>query len=72
MRLLLIEDDPMIGESMEEVLRRENYAVDWVRDGDNALLELLVRHRGLHHLRKKLGNDFIQNVRGVGYKLAAA
>ncbi|MHA4870923.1 response regulator transcription factor [Duganella sp. PWIR1] len=40
MRLLLIEDDPMIGESMEEVLRRENYAVDWVRDGDNALLAL--------------------------------
>lgn len=40
MRLLLIEDDPMIGESMEEVLRREDYAVDWVRDGDSALLVL--------------------------------
>ncbi|MYM21969.1 response regulator [Duganella sp. FT135W] len=40
MRLLLIEDDPMIGESMEEVLRRENYAVDWVRDGDSGLLAL--------------------------------
>ena len=40
MRLLLVEDDPMIGESMEEVLRRENYAVDWVRDGDSALLAL--------------------------------
>lgn len=40
MRLLLIEDDPMIGESMEEVLRRENYAVDWVRDGDHGLLAL--------------------------------
>ncbi|MYN24913.1 response regulator transcription factor [Duganella levis] len=40
MRLLLIEDDPMIGESMEEVLRKENYAVDWVRDGDNGLLAL--------------------------------
>jgi len=41
MRLLLIEDDPMIGESMEEVLRRENYAVDWVHDGDSAWLALL-------------------------------
>jgi len=26
----------------------------------------------IHHLRKKLGSDFIQNIRGVGYKLAAA
>ncbi len=40
MRLLLIEDDPMIGESMEEVLRRDNYAVDWVRDGDSGMLAL--------------------------------
>lgn len=33
MRLLLIEDDAMIGKSIREGLRRENYAVDWVRDG---------------------------------------
>ncbi|WP_432377605.1 response regulator [Duganella sp. P38] len=33
MRLLLVEDDPMIGESIVEGLRGENYAVDWVRDG---------------------------------------
>jgi len=26
----------------------------------------------VHHLRKKLGPDFIKNVRGVGYKIAAA
>ena len=25
----------------------------------------------IHHLRKKLGTDFIKNVRGVGYKVAA-
>jgi two-component system OmpR family response regulator/two-component system response regulator QseB len=24
----------------------------------------------IHHLRKKLGSDFIKNVRGVGYKVA--
>ncbi len=40
MRLLLVEDDSMIGESMEEALRGENYAVDWVRDGDSAALAL--------------------------------
>ena len=34
--MLLVEDDPMIGESIEEGLRNENYAVDWVRDGPAA------------------------------------
>ena len=38
MRLLLVEDDPMIGESLEEGLRGERYAVDWARDGRSAEL----------------------------------
>ena len=33
MRLLLVEDDAMIGETVLQVLRAEHYAVDWVRDG---------------------------------------
>jgi DNA-binding response OmpR family regulator len=40
MRLLVVEDDPMIGESIEAGLRGENYAVDWVRDGHGADLAL--------------------------------
>src|SRR5689334_6871231 len=36
MRLLLVEDDTMIGESVLDLLRQEHYAVDWVRDGDMA------------------------------------
>jgi Response regulators consisting of a CheY-like receiver domain and a winged-helix DNA-binding domain len=36
MRLLLVEDDSMIGESVLDALRAENYAVDWVEDGDVA------------------------------------
>jgi len=36
MRLLLVEDDPMIGEAVRELLRGAHYAVDWVRDGDTA------------------------------------
>jgi two-component system OmpR family response regulator/two-component system response regulator QseB len=39
-RLLLVEDDPMIGESIEDGLRSESYAVDWVRDGRDAELAL--------------------------------
>ena len=36
MRLLLVEDDPMIGEAVQDLLRAEQYAVDWVRDGEAA------------------------------------
>jgi two-component system OmpR family response regulator len=36
MRLLLVEDDTMIGETVLHVLRAEHYAVDWVKDGNMA------------------------------------
>ena len=47
MRLLLVEDDAMIGESIEEGLRHEGYAVDWVRDGQAA-------ERAMVHVRYDL------------------
>jgi two-component system response regulator QseB len=33
MRLLLVEDDAMIGESVRKGLRQEGFVVDWVQDG---------------------------------------
>lgn len=36
MRLLLVEDDLMIGETVLDLLRAEGYAVDWVKDGGMA------------------------------------
>ena len=36
MRLLLVEDDAMIGEAVLDLLRAEHYAVDWLRDGELA------------------------------------
>lgn len=36
MRLLLVEDDPMIGEAIRAGLRREGFTVDWVREGGSA------------------------------------
>ncbi len=33
MRILLIEDDTMIGDSVRSALKHEGFAVDWVRDG---------------------------------------
>ncbi|MHB1280442.1 MAG: response regulator transcription factor [Acidithiobacillus sp.] len=37
MRILLVEDDRMIGEAIMVALRDAAYAVDWVRDGETAL-----------------------------------
>jgi two-component system response regulator QseB len=36
MRLLLVEDDSMIGEAAQQGLRQEGHTVDWVRDGKQA------------------------------------
>ena len=34
MRILLVEDDHQLGESLEAALRLEQYAVDWLRSGE--------------------------------------
>ena len=33
MRILLVEDDDMIGQAVQEALESNAYAVDWVQDG---------------------------------------
>ena len=43
MRVLLVEDDLMIGESLSEALQDEAYTVDWVKDGRDAILTLKVQ-----------------------------
>ncbi|HVG04047.1 MAG TPA: response regulator [Burkholderiaceae bacterium] len=40
MRVLVVEDDPMIGEAVVAGLAADGYAVDWVRDGRAAELSL--------------------------------
>src|SRR3954466_10204419 len=65
MRLLLVEDDSMIGAAAQQGLRQESHTVDWVRDGreadlavsncvyDLVLLDLgLPRRHGLEQLRR--------------------
>lgn len=42
MRVLVVEDDPMIGRAVAEGLQGGGYAVDWVRDGEAA--ELALKH----------------------------
>lgn len=33
MRILLVEDDPLLGDGVRSGLRQQGFAVDWVRDG---------------------------------------
>ena len=47
MRILLVEDDRLIGTALEGALRDQSYAVDWVRDGEAALTSLKAGHYGL-------------------------
>ena len=41
MRILLVEDDDLLGDGIRAGLKLADYAVDWVRDGEAARLALL-------------------------------
>ena len=53
MRLLLVEDDPLLGEGLQVALRRAGYTVDWLQDGVAALAA--VRDGGFDLLLLDLG-----------------
>ena len=42
MRLLIVEDDALLGEFLQRMMREATWAVDWVRTGPAALEALLV------------------------------
>ena len=73
MRLLLVEDDPMIGAGVQSGLRQEGHTVDWVRDGKAAELalasgvhEMLLLDLGLPH---KSGLELLSGLRRQGLDL---
>lgn len=47
MRVLLVEDDPMIGEAIQAALKDATYAADWVKNGQTALTTLSCQHYDL-------------------------
>lgn len=47
MRVLLVEDDPMIGAAIQGALKDASYAVDWLKDGRAALATLNSQHYDL-------------------------
>ena len=67
MRLLLVEDDVMIGETVLDVLRAEHFAVDWVKDGAMADTAMRSQHYDLIlldlGLPKRDGLDVLKSLR---------
>lgn len=53
MRVLLVEDDVMVGEAVRKGLRQDGFAVDWVQDGKAA--ELALQHESYALLLLDLG-----------------
>ncbi len=44
MRILLVEDDPLLGDGLTVGLRQSGFAVDWLKDGHSADLALQSEH----------------------------
>ena len=70
MRLLLVEDDAMIGASVQRGLKQDGYTVDWVRDGVSAetalisdVYEMLLLDLGLP---RKSGLELLAGLRRRG------
>ncbi|MBX3678767.1 MAG: response regulator transcription factor [Rhodocyclaceae bacterium] len=68
MRVLLVEDDRMIGETVEAALKDAAYAADWVRDGQTAIEALAVQKYDLVlldlGLPKQDGFQVLRSIRG--------
>ena len=73
MRVLLVEDDAMIGESIEDGLRGECYTVDWLRNGSDVALAMQQQNYDLLLLDLNLpganGMDILRSMRAAGADL---
>jgi two-component system OmpR family response regulator len=68
MRVLLVEDDRMIGDAVHQALKDAAYAVDWVRDGQSAINTLESQAYGVVlldlGLPKRDGMEVLRSIRG--------
>jgi two-component system OmpR family response regulator len=65
-RVLLVEDDPMIGEAIQGALKDASYAADWVKNGQTALTTLGCQHYDLVLLDLGLpGQDGLEVLQGI-------
>ena len=69
MRVLLVEDDPMIGEAIQCSLKDASMAADWVKNGQTALTTLAAQHYDMVLLDLGLpGKDGMEVLRAVREK----
>jgi two-component system OmpR family response regulator/two-component system response regulator QseB len=73
MRILLAEDDPLLGDGLQAGLRQQGFQVDWVRDGEAAERELRAQPYAAAvldlGLPRKDGLDVLASVRRQGVTL---
>lgn len=73
MRVLLIEDDRMLGEGLAQTLRDAGMSVDWVRDGTDAEHALALGEHAIAlldiNLPGKTGLDILRDLRGRGSRM---
>lgn len=67
MRVLLVEDDPMIGDAIQSALKDASYAVDWANNGQVALTSISCQYYDLVlldlGLPKKDGIEVLNTIR---------
>ncbi len=70
MRVLLVEDDALLGEGVYTGLKQDGYAVDWVQDGQMAEIALNIEHFDILildlGLPKQDGLQLLQKLRAKG------
>ena len=70
MRVLLVEDDTLLGEGLSTGLKQDGYAVDWMQDGEMAEIALNVEHFDILildlGLPKQSGLQLLQKLRAKG------
>jgi two-component system OmpR family response regulator/two-component system response regulator QseB len=73
MRILLVEDDALLGDGVRASLRQQGFQVDWVRDGEAAQRELRAHPYAAAVLDLGLprmdGIDVLRTVRRAGVEL---
>lgn len=73
MRMLIIEDDPLLGDGLQRALRSEGYTVDWVTRGTQVMPALAADHFDLLLLDLGLpgqdGMAVLQQLRSSGHQV---
>src|SRR5260370_29571826 len=74
MRILLVEDDEMIGDAIVQALKDEAHAADWVRDAESATGAVLGREHDVVlldlNLPRRDGIDLLRSMKANGSRVS--